>query len=147
MFNLKNATQRARTLFITAAILTVGALADLPLALNDQVSPLLVPTVIGVAGVSILFMWLAYRGSLRLGSLLLSTSIFLAVALSSPAESMLYGPVGTAFIFPILIAGLVLGANAVLIFGGLSITTLVITMLSTGLPWEPNTSLITAILL
>ncbi|MBA3469824.1 MAG: STAS domain-containing protein [Herpetosiphonaceae bacterium] len=145
-FYLKTATQRPRTLFITAAILAVGAVADLPLALNNQSSTLLVPLLIGVVVVSVVVMWLAYRGWLMLGGILLSTTIFIAVALSSDAESMLYGPVGTAFIFPILIAGLVLGANAVLIFGTLGIATIIITTLSSNLVWTSSTSLITAIL-
>jgi len=146
-FILKTAPQRARTLFITAAILAVGAAADLPLVINSNIAGTLVPIIIGVVVVSLLVMWLAYRGWLTLGGVLLSTSIFVSVIFSSSADSMLQGPVGTAFIFPILIAGLVISANAVLIFGALSLAAIALTAVSSGLGWANNTPLISAILL
>jgi len=140
-------TQRARTLFITAMILAFGALLDLPIALSARAESLLIPMLVVILVVTGIVMWLAYRGWTRAGGILLSTMIFVAVGLSSTADSILYGPAGTTLIFPILIAGLVLGANAVLIFGALGIAAIAATPAISGLAWGNTTSLIMAIVL
>jgi rsbT co-antagonist protein RsbR len=140
-------TQRARTLFMTAMILAFGALLDLPIALSARANSLLIPMLVVVLAVTALVMGLAYRGWIRAGGIMLSTMIFVAVALSSTPDSILHGPAGTTFVFPILIAGLVLGANAVLIFGALGIAAIAATPAISGLAWDSTTSLILAIVL
>ncbi|HYF64083.1 MAG TPA: hypothetical protein VD886_14775, partial [Herpetosiphonaceae bacterium] len=138
-------TQRARTLFVTALILAFGALLDLPIALNAQAESLLIPMLLVMVGVAFGVKWLASRGQTLAGGMILSGMIFVAVALSVTAESLLYSPAGTALIFPILISGLVLGAGAVLVFGALGLSAIAVTPLLSGLAWGTNTSLIMAI--
>jgi rsbT co-antagonist protein RsbR len=121
-------TQRARTLFITAAILAAGTLADLPLLISGKSPGVLVPIAVTVLLLALSVMWLAYRGTTLPGGTILSLMLFAAIAFVTINQGIVHSVLSAAFLIPILIAGLVLGSRAVLVFGFMTIVTFAISI-------------------
>jgi diguanylate cyclase (GGDEF)-like protein len=109
---------RGRLLKGAALLVAAAALLNAPIALLDPSFPAWLPVVLGgVALASGAIFCLAHVGYIAPGGLMLSALLVLAISISLPPEALLTRPIGVAYLLPILIAGMVIGARGVKLFG------------------------------
>lgn len=123
-----------------ALCLGLGALLDIPLLLTDPHGSLrLVLAAICIVLMSILTFGLAHRGSVTLGSWLLSGTVFLVLPFAVAPHDLFTRPVTLTFLFPMLIAGIINGARGPVIFGTLTLVLFISLLISRQVqfsPWE-----------
>lgn len=134
-----DAVERGRIAKGTALLVGIGALISF---INAVMSNTLTPQASSIYIVMLLIVGavfgLAHFGQVRLGALLLTTSLFLAIAsLASPLINIAH-PVTTSYMLPVLIAGLLLSGNAVLIFGLLSLISIAVIGSLSGVVWNAD---------
>ena len=108
---------RGQLLKGTAALLAVMCALDLPLIIGgDPFDGLLLGLVVAVLVISLATFVLAHNGFIRTGAVILSLSVFVAISLSVDADKLLNTPLGSSYLIPILVVGLVIGSHAVIAF-------------------------------
>jgi anti-anti-sigma factor len=117
---------RGRLLKGTTLLLAVMSVLDLITIVNNpDAGSVLLILVSAILVVSLATFGLADYGFIRTGAVLLSLSIFLAISFGIDPDSLLNTPMIGGYIIPILVVGLVVGANAVIAFSALTLVALV----------------------
>lgn len=136
-----DAVDQGRIAKSTAILIGIGTLVSLSNSLIFNDLSLKVGAVyIGLLVVVSAVFALAHIGKVKLGGMLLSGTLFLAIAaLSSPLFTVA-DPTSPSYLLPILIAGLLLNGNAVLFFGTLSLLAIGLVKLVTQLEWTSRST-------
>lgn len=116
---------RGRLLKGTIVLLMVMIILDLPIILAEQPRDnRLVALVGGVLIIAGVVFWLAHRGFIQIGAIILGLAIFSAISFSAEPDRIINTPLVGSYFIPILVVGLVVGANAAFGFGILSLIAL-----------------------
>jgi rsbT co-antagonist protein RsbR len=118
---------RGRLLKGAALLIALGALVFLLLSWLQAARPAIILTLIVELGVTLAVFWMAHIGQVIVGGLTLSIMLVLTnviVALTGTSGNPLLGITNTTHIFPVMIAGMVVGRRAIPIFGALPLLAL-----------------------
>ncbi len=128
---------RGQLLKGTAALLAVMCVLDLAvILLSEDANSLLLILASAILAISLVAFVLAHYGFIRTGGIILSLSVFLAISFGIDSNNLLNTPLIGALLIPILIAGLVVGPNAVLALSGLTLVAYIVLANSvTTTPW------------
>ena len=116
--------ERYQLLRGAAILVGLVSLASIPFFTADPKIPTLL-----IAGAVLSFitciigLWLAHRGHLKLGGYLISLVLMIVIS-TLPPDKLISGPHGSAYIVGVAIAGVVGGANAMIVMGCLALALL-----------------------
>jgi anti-anti-sigma regulatory factor len=134
-----NQIARGRLLQRTAIIVTIAVLFFIPVSINTPSNPVwFTPSLIGLAAVFIGVFFLARNNYIWVGGVLMCASQVIFISVAGDPVSLTGGNAGMIYIVPIMIAGMVLGANSTIIIG--LATSLLLLLLPTlrGIAWNPR---------
>lgn len=132
-----DAADRGRIAKGTAVVAGVGTLVSLVNALfsTESMAPETNAIFITLLIVAVIVFILAHIGYVKTGAIMLTTTIFLAITVPSILEMGNVDPTRPTYILAILVAGLLLGSNAGLLVGALSLISMVVLQTIAQLPW------------
>ncbi|GIV97729.1 MAG: hypothetical protein KatS3mg057_2386 [Herpetosiphonaceae bacterium] len=131
-----NLANRGRLLKVAALISLLAAVAFLPITSYGDASLI---STFSMMVVALIIFAMAHYGYITLGGVLLIAAHMVTIVSSTPAEELAGHSPGMAFIIPILVAGLVLGATAVLITGVAAMAALITVILIDQVTWGAET--------
>jgi anti-anti-sigma regulatory factor len=128
---------RGRLLKRIAIIVTIAVLVFIPVSINNPTNPVwFTPSLIGLAAMFIGVFFLARNNYIRIGGGIMCASQMIFISLAGDPANLATGNAGMIYIVPIMIAGMILGANSTIIVG--IITSLLLLLVPTlrDIPWN-----------
>lgn len=116
--------ERYQLLRGAAILVGLVSLASIPFFTADPKMPtFLIAGALLSCVTCVVGLWLAHRGRLKLGGYLISCVLMIVIS-TLPPEKLISGPHGSAYIVGVAIAGVVGGANAMIVMGCLALALL-----------------------
>ncbi len=128
---------RGRLLKGAALLITLAALFFLLLSWVQSARLVIIVTLIVEISIAVAVFWMAHLGQVMVGGLILSIMLMLTnviAAFTGTTGNPLYGLVTTTHIFPVMVAGMVVGRRAIPVFGVLPLLALGLLALTEDIP-------------